>query len=142
MQNEIIEEKIKRKYTMKIRKPKIINLNPNKVGRPKIDKPIKEKKSVGRPRVEKLPKPPKIPKEKKIYTEEEKKLKIAGYQKKWYMKNKTKYISDILEKEMCECGTKYSKVHKNRHLRSRLHEKRLNIILDPTITETESLNKI
>lgn len=184
MENQInevkpVEIKMRRKYRFINRKPrqiKVLDPNRNPVGRPRKEKIPKEKRPVGRPRIpdelkkkyikKKEPKI-KVVKEKKPIgrpslnlSEEVKKERSKLNIKKWYEKNKTEYIDKLLEKIQCECGAFYTKCHKLRHLRSRLHANRFRNVarennldgivgqdnyydeIDPELTETESINAL
>ena len=92
------------------------------VGRPKIEKPPKEKKPVGRPRLDKPPKPKRV-----ILTEEERRIRHKEALKKYYQQNKEKILTKLAEKDKCElCGAIYTKIHRHRHLNSQLCTKRFN----------------
>ena len=52
--------------------------------------------------------------------------KVSECKKKWYQKNKENILNKIKEKFDCECGGKYTRAHKVRHLKTKKHQNYLN----------------
>ena len=61
----------------------------------------------------------------KVYAETNKD-KIKEYHAEWYSKNKDKFNEDRKTRIDCECGGRFSKNHKARHLQSNIHQEWLN----------------
>ena len=56
--------------------------------------------------------------------------KLKDYQKQYYEKYKEEKLKKLNEKITCECGKVISRSSTSKHLKTNLHEKRLNLLMD------------
>ena len=64
---------------------------------------------------------------------------MVEYKKQYYLDHKEHLNQIMLEEITCECGSKSQRCNLPRHLRSKLHAKRLKLKLEAPIADHEKL---